>query len=74
MSDIKAFAPEQSSPIEKKDYPRVDDLLEQRFGAEDTVRQMRDDLIPGADADDVYVWQRADQYILIALLLIESVR
>ena len=61
---LKAFAPEQSSPIEKKDYPRVDDLLEQRFGTEDTVRQMRDDLIPGADADDVYVWQRADQYML----------
>ena len=49
--------------MDKENYQRVDDLLEQRFGAENTVSEMRDNYIAMADDDNIYVWQRADQYI-----------
>ena len=61
---LKAFAGKSSTPIKKRHFPKVDELLEWRFGTEDTVRQMRDELIPGVDMEEVYVWQRADQYML----------
>lgn len=60
---LKAFETKQASPADKEKYPRVDDLLEQRFGAENTATVMRKNYIAMADDDNIYVWQRADQYI-----------
>ena len=60
---LKAFETKQASPVGKENYQRVDDLLEQRFGAENTVSEMRKNYIAMADDDNIYVWQRADQYI-----------
>ena len=60
---LKAFETKQASPVDKENYQRVDDLLEQRFGAENTVSEMRKNYIAMADDDNIYVWQRADQYI-----------
>ena len=62
-SYLKAFSSKPSTPVDKETYPRVDDLLEKEFGVEDTVSQMRRNYIAMADDDNVYVWQRADQYI-----------
>lgn len=60
---LKAFSPKPSTPADKETYPRVDDLLAKKFGAEDTVSQMRRNYMAMADDDNIYVWQRADQYM-----------
>ena len=60
---LKAFEAKQASSADKEQYPRVDDMLERRFGAENTVSEMRRNCIAAADEDNIYVWQRADQYI-----------
>ena len=60
---LKSFSTKQSTPLDKKEYRRIDDLLEGQFGTENTVAEMRRNDIPMADEDNIYVWQKADQYI-----------
>lgn len=62
-SYLKSFAKKFGPKVEEKDFVPVDALLQQRFGAEDTIRNMRRDKINAVDEDGVYVWQKADDFI-----------
>lgn len=62
-SYLKSFAKKFGPKVEAKDFVPVDALLQQRFGAEDTIRNMRRDKINAVDEDGVYVWQKADDFI-----------
>ena len=60
---LKAFAKASNTVPVKTNYPRVNDLLEQKYGSQDPISAMRQDDIQVADESGVYVWQKADQFI-----------
>lgn len=62
-SYLKSFAKKSGPKVEEKDFVPVDTLLQQRFGTEDTIRNMRHDKIDTVDEDGAYVWQKADDFI-----------
>lgn len=62
-SYLKSFAKKSGPKVEEKDYIAVDTLLQQRFGEEDTIRNMRHEKITTVDEAGAYVWQKADDFI-----------
>lgn len=60
---LKSFAKKSGPKVEEKDFEPVDTLLRQRFGDEDTIRNMRHEKITTVDEAGAYVWQKADDFI-----------
>ena len=60
---LKSFAKKSGPKVEEKDYIAVDTLLQQRFGEENTIRNMRHEKITTVDEAGTYVWQKSDNFI-----------
>lgn len=60
---LKRFEPNKNKDNDNTPTNKsIVDILSSVYGAEDTIRAMRDNEIPDVDEDGVYIWKKADEF------------